>query len=276
MSNETEPAPQERTISLQAISQNFLGAVQRQFDLLAYNLAAAQQVGAENYESVAHLVKIMPVGQLHQNFALVRDYARALLVRQTLNDLVNMSAACMDNCHLLCLLIKEQDPSKPAGGTVPDDVQRRVQEKQGEFARASLNEKFEVLERDYGIMCGSEDALIALAIGLRSLVVRDGEVTAEDVNEDAELVFEFKTVQVIAPPAGAPPDKKPEVRIVDTQRTFRVGDRIDLSNSELLGLAVTVTAFFHDLFRGVDEFGRKTLGDAGGAGVGAGGAAPVQ
>ncbi|MDR1817395.1 MAG: hypothetical protein LBR07_04305 [Puniceicoccales bacterium] len=269
MSNEPESAPQERVISLQAISQNFLGAVQRQFDLLSYNLAAAQQVSAENYENFAHLVKIMPVGQLHQNFALVRDYARELLVRQTLNDLVNMSAACMDNCHLLCLLIREQDPSKPAGGAVAEDVQKRVQERQNAFARASLNEKFEALERDFGIMCGTEDALIALAIGLRSLVVRDGEVTKEDVNEDEELVFEFKTVQVIAPPADAAPDKKPEVRVVDTRRTFRVGDRIELSNSELLGLSVTVTAFFHDLFQSVDDFGTKTLGKKPAAGAAA-------
>jgi hypothetical protein len=49
---------------------------------------------------------------------------------------------------------------------------------------------------------------------------------------------------------------------VDARRSFREGDRLDLSNSELLGLSVTVTAFFHDLFKAVDEFGQKTLGIA--------------
>jgi hypothetical protein len=113
-------------------------------------------------------------------------------------------------------------------------------------------------------MCGSEDAIIAIAVAFRVLIARNGNVTAEDVNEDGELVFEFKTVQAINPPKGTE-NAQPEMRVVDTRRAFRENDRLDLSNSELLGLSVTVTAFFHDLFKAVDEFGQKTLGVSGSA-----------
>jgi hypothetical protein len=259
MSNEQDPTQQgQQVISLQAISQNFLGAVQRQFDLLAYNLAAGQQVEAEKYEAFARQVKIMPVQQLHQSFPQIHAYARALLFRQTLNDLANMAAACLDNCHLLCFLVKNEEQLKAD----PEQGNKLIVEAREAMARAPLQEKFERFEKDFGIMSETEDAIIAIAIALRVLVMRNGGVTEEDVNEDGELVFEFKTVQTINPPKGVE-NQQPEVRIVDTRRAFRVGDHIELSNSEMLGLSVTVTAFFHNLFRAVDEFGRKTLAERG-------------
>jgi hypothetical protein len=251
-----EPNPQQQVISLQAISQNFLGALQRQFDLLAYNLAASQLVEADRYETFARQVKIMPVQQLHQNFGQIQAYSRGLLFRQTINDLLNMSAACMDNCHLLCQLIKNQEGMKAA----QEQTNKTISEVQNAFVRAPLNEKFEGFEKEFGIICETEDSLIAIAIGLRVIMMRNGIVATDDVNEDGELVFEFKTVQTINPPKGID-NQQPEVRIVDTRRAFRAGDQLDLSNSELLSLSVTIASFFHNLFRSVDEYGRKTLGD---------------
>ncbi|MDR2982455.1 MAG: hypothetical protein LBV12_09450 [Puniceicoccales bacterium] len=254
MSNEQNP--QQQVISIQAISQNFLGALQRQFDLLAYNLAASQQVEADKYESFARQVKIMPVQQMHLSFGQIQSYSRGLIMRQTINDLLGMTSACMDNCHLLCQLIKNQKNAQAN----PESTNKAVSDIQNNFVRAPLHDKFEQFEKEFGIMCELEDALIALAIGLRVLMTRNGIVDAADLDGDGELVFEFKTVQTINPPKGAE-EQKPEVRIADTRRAFKAGDHIELSNSELLGLSVTIASFFHNLFRSVDEYGRKTLGE---------------
>lgn len=256
MSTNDQQQPQTQVISLQTISQNFLGALQRQFDLLAYNLAAAQQVDADRYESFARQAKIMPVQQLHQGFGQIQAYSRGLILRQTINDLLNMTAACIDNCHLLCALVKNQGASK----TTTEETQKAVAEAQGAFVRIPLNDKFERLEKEFGIMCEMEDAIIAIAIGLRVLMTRNGTVATEDLDDDGELVFEFKTVQTINPPKGSE-KLQPEVRIVDTRRAFKAGDTLDLSNSEMLSLSVTIASFFHNLFHSVDEFGRKTLGE---------------
>ena len=255
MSNEQNP--QEQVISLKSISQNFLGALQRQFDLLAYNMAASQQVESEKYETFARQVKLMPVPQMHQDFSQVQAYARGLLFRQTLNDLMNMASACMDNCYLLCQLIRNQETAKDGAEAANKAVAGAMEA----FTRAPLNEKFERFEKDFDIMCETEDAIIAIAVGLRVLMSRNGSITPEDVNEDGELVFEFKTVQTINHPPRGVENQQPEVRVVDTRRAFRAGDTLELSNSELLSLSVTITAFFHNLFRGVDEYGRKTLGE---------------
>lgn len=255
MANE-EPKPQQQVISLQAISQNFLGALQRQFDLLAYNLSASQLTEADKYEIFARQPRIMPVQQLHMNFGQVQAYARNLLVRQTINDLLSMSAACMDNCHLLCQLIKNQ---KEHGGDA-EAMNKAVGEAQNNFVRVPLQDKFDLLEKGFGIMCELEDGLISMGIALRSLMAKDGAIEQEDLDDDGELVFEFKTVQTINPPKGEE-EKKPEVRVVDTSRTFKLGDKLEFSNSELLGMSVTVGYFFHQLFRSVDECGRKIMGE---------------
>jgi hypothetical protein len=250
---------QTQVISLQNISQEFLGAIQRQFDLLAFNLAALSTATGEQYEQFARQTKRMPVAPIHQPFPAVRDYARALLLRNTINDLARMASACLDQCHLLCQLVKNQ-----AAKRTQEEANQIVGEAHRAFIQSGLNEKFELLEKDFEIMCGTEDAIIAIAIGLRVLAVRDGEITAEDVDENGELAFEFKSVQVVPPAAGAPADQKPEARIVDTRRSFRVGDRLELTNSELLGLSITVTAFFSDLFHAVDNYGMKVLGNPAG------------
>lgn len=253
MSNEQNPQqPQQQVISLQAISQNFFGALQRQFDLLAYNLAAGQSIDAEKYEQFAHQVKIMPVQQLHAGFAQVQAYSRGLMIRQTINDLLGMAAACMDNCHLLCQLIKNQKASKENA----EAANKTVSEAQGAFVRSALQDKFETFDKNFGVMCELEDSIIAFAIGLRVLMQRNGIVAAEDLDGDGELVFEFKTAQIINPPKTAP-EQKPELRIVDTRRAFKAGDHIELSNSELLGLNVTMASFFNSLFRAVAEYGQK-------------------
>ena len=55
----------------------------------------------------------------------------------------------------------------------------------------------------------------------------------------------------------------PEARAVaplDLVGPHRAGDTIEFSNSEIMGLTVTLASFFHSLFRSVDDFGRRTLG----------------
>ncbi len=248
--------PKQQVISLQAISQNFLGALQRQFDLLAFNLAATQSVDAEKYNSMSSLTRAMPVAPAHMPFDSIKSYVHGLILRQALNDALGIAAACMDNCHLLCTLIA----NKPAMDANPQETNALVGKKQEAFVRSALQEKFEAFEKEFNITSSLEDAITTFAIALRVLMQRNGVISAEDADENGELVFEFKTVQTIKP---LNPEDKPEVRLADTSRTFRVGDTIDLSNSEILSLNITIADFFHRLFLSVDAYGAKTLGKNG-------------
>ncbi len=254
MSDNNEPQSEHRqTISLPIIAQNFFGALQRHFDLLAFNLAGTQSADAEKYNHFSSLTRMMPVAQLHRDFDQMKAFAHGLLIRQSVNDLLSMVAACMDNCHLLCTLFA----NKKAMETDPKATNELVGRKQEAFVNSSLQDKFEVFEKEFGILCELEDGITSMAIALRALMRNNGVVTAEDVDDDGELVFEFKTVQTIQP---AKEGDRPEVRLADTRRAFKAGDTIDLTNSELLSLNTTIASFFDALFKSVAAFGKKTVG----------------
>lgn len=251
--SEEQNNPKQQVISLQAISRHFLGALQRQFDLLAFNLAASQSVNTESYDAFSTMTRIMPVAPAHMPYEAMKGYVHGLILRQALNDLLGLAAACMDNCHLLCTLIA----NKAAMEQDPKATNELVGQKQGAFVNSSIPDKFEAFEKEFGITNSLEDAVTTLGIALRALMQNNGVVSAEDADEDGELAFEFKTVQTIQP---LKPEDKPEVRLADTRRAFKVGDTIDLTNSEMLSLNVTVADFFHKLFKAVDSYGEKTLG----------------
>ena len=248
--------PRGQVISLEGISRKYLGALQRRHDILAYEVASLPAVDAEKYEYFARLARIMPVQQIHMDHASAQRQVRGKLTVQALNDLLGLAAGCLDETHFLLTLIA----NKAAVESGSEDANRKVQETQEAFARAALQDKFDLLEKNFGIMCELEDGIISLAFGLRIMMGRGGVVSPEDLGDDGELAFEFKSVQQINPPKGAPEGAKPELRLADTRRSFRAGDTIEFSNSEIMGLTVTLASFFHSLFRSVDDFGRRTLG----------------
>lgn len=256
-SPEQQPAEEQgQVISLDGISRKYLTLLQRRHDLLAFEVASLQSVDAEKYEYFARLPRIMPVQQIHAEHAAVQRQIKGKVMVQALNDLLGLTTSCLDETHfLLCLL-----DNKPAVEAGAEDARVKVQAAQEAFVNAPLQDKFEILEKSFGMMNELEDGLIAMAIGLRAMMQRGGVIATEDLGDEGELVFEFKSVQQINPPKTAPEGTKPEMRIVDTRRSFRAGDTLELSNSELMGLTVTIASFLHNLFRSADDFGRRKFG----------------
>lgn len=263
MSEQPAPQPpseeeQGQVISLEGISRKYLTLLQRRHDLLAYEVASLQAVDAEKYEYFSRLPRLMPVHQIHADHAAVQRQIRGKTLVQALNDLLGLATSCLDETHFLLRLIE----NKPAVEAGSEEVRAKVQSEQEAFVNSPIQDKFEILEKSFGIMNELEDGMIALGLGLRAMMTRGGVIAAEDLGDEGELTLEFKTVQQINPPKGSPEGAKPEMRIVDTRRSFRAGDTLDLSNSELMSLIVTTASFFHSLFRAVDDYGRRRFGAA--------------
>jgi hypothetical protein len=121
----------------------------------------------------------------------------------------------------------------------------------------NLQEKFNEFEQTYNIISELEDAIFSIAAALRVLA-RTGMVTNDDISPDGSLTLEFKAMKDIDGPDSTEAGVK-KTKMVDTQRTFRPGEMLDLTDEELLGLNITIAKFFHNLFRSVDEYGREQL-----------------
>ncbi|MGA0134684.1 MAG: hypothetical protein ACO3ND_10070 [Opitutales bacterium] len=278
-----EPAPRENVISLQSISRKYFTALQRQHDLLAFNLAGLKTADAAAYDHFSGLSRVMPLPQAHLPAPQMLAYARGLMLRTTVNDLLVLSVECMADCHHLCLFVRHCGRN-----TQPDDkLIEQVAKDQAAFARMSLQDKFEALEESYGIVCELEDGVFSLAAALRVLS-KGGMVTNDDIAPDGSLTLEFKSMQDFevptdskeetsaesAPPEGVVrhpvgdvlmPSSKKISRLVDTTRTFKPGTLLELADSELLGLNITVAKFVDGLLKSVDFYAKNQLGEGQGS-----------
>jgi len=270
------PGKGENVLSLQNISRTFFTALQRQHDMLAFSIAGLHTADPKAYEHFSSVSRVMPVPQAHLPPEQMLAYARGLMLRTTINDLLTLSSECMSQCYLLCLFIREQGKN-PRRDPL---VEKIIGEKHQAFLKMSLQSRFTALEADFGIVCELEDGIFSLAAALRVLA-RGGLVTNDDIAPDGALTLEFKAmrdVEVLPETAGeaAEPTPPPGVtvhgtgevgkprtiaRLSDTARTFKPGEILDLTDTELLGLNITVTKFVDGLLRSVDHFGRAQLGD---------------
>ena len=275
--SQPQPGNGENVISLQNISRSFFTALQRQHDMLAFSIAGLHTADPKAYEHFSSVSRVMPVPQAHLPPEQMLAYARGLMMRTTVNDLLTLSSECMVQCHLLCLFIREQGKNQRRDPL----IEKIIADKQSAFQKMSLQDRFTTFEENFGIVCDLEDGVFSLAAALRVLV-RGGLVTNDDITPDGSLTLEFKAMKDFEVPAD--PEKVPEAeaelppgvtrhglsdenkpktvaRLSDSTRTFKPGEMLDLTDSELLGLNITVAKFVDGLLRSVDHFGRAQLGE---------------
>ena len=275
--SQPQPGNGENVISLQNISRSFFTALQRQHDMLAFSIAGLHTADPKAYEHFSSVSRVMPVPQAHLPPEQMLAYARGLMMRTTVNDLLTLSSECMVQCHLLCLFIREQGKNQRRDPL----IEKIIADKQSSFQKMSLQDRFTTFEENFGIVCDLEDGVFSLAAALRVLV-RGGLVTNDDITPDGSLTLEFKAMKDFEVPAE--PEKVPEAeaelppgvtrhglsdenkpktvaRLSDSTRTFKPGEMLDLTDSELLGLNITVAKFVDGLLRSVDHFGRAQLGE---------------
>jgi len=271
------PGNGENVLSLQNISRTFFTALQRQHDMLAFSIAGLHTADPKAYEHFSSVSRVMPVPQAHLPPEQMLAYARGLMMRTTANDLLTLSSECMVQCHLLCLFIREQGKNQRRDPL----IEKIIADKQSAFQKMSLQDRFTAFEENFGIVCDLEDGVFSLAAALRVLV-RGGLVTNDDITPDGSLTLEFKAMKDYEVPAeqekgpeaeaelppgvtrhGLSEENKPKTvaRLSDTTRTFKPGEMLDLTDSELLGLNITVAKFVDGLLRSVDHFGRAQLGE---------------
>jgi hypothetical protein len=255
MSENPKPNPgQPQQVNLQQIAQQFMAGLQRHFDMLAFNLAAREGVQEELYNARVNAPRIMPAAPHHQNFEQMQAYARDLLVRQVIGDCMNLAVTGMNNAHFFLALVK----ATKANTQVGPEEQKEAQKLQQAFVPAQLDEKFNRLEQDYGIMCELEDSIISLGFMMQALMQQGGVVKEPQLDENGELVLELKAVEILNTGDGSTP---PQGKLTDQRKVFKEGEVIVLSDVELQLILVTIASFADSLFKSVSLYA-KSVKDA--------------
>ncbi len=250
MTAESQPNHgQPQQVNLQQIAQQFMTGLQRHFDMLAFNLASREAVQEDAYNVRSNAPRIMPAAPRHQNFEQMQAYAHDLLVRQVIGDSLNLAVTGLNNAHFFLALVK----ATQASPQVSPEAQQDAQASQQSFLSAQLDEKFNRLEKDYGIMCELEDTIISLGFVMQALMQQGGLVKAEQLDEQGELVLELKTVEIIS---RVSEQEKPQGKLVDQRKVFREGEAIVFSDVELQLILVTIASFADALFKSVANYAR--------------------
>lgn len=242
--------PQSQQVNLQQIAQQFMTGLQRHFDMLAFTLASREGVSEEDYNKFVHAPKIMPAAKAHQNFEQMQAYAQDLLMRQIIGDCMNLTVAAMNNAHFFLALVK----ATKANSQVSPEAQNDAQQAQKAFIPAPLDQKFNTLEEDYGIMCELEDSITSLGFCMQALMQQGGIVKEPQLDKSGELVIELKALKVLSRGAESAQIKG---KLVDQQKIFKEGDPIVFSNLELQLVLVTIASFADALFKSVSHYAKS-------------------
>jgi hypothetical protein len=247
-----QPGPgQPRELNLQKMANQFMAGVQRHFDMLAFNLACRETASEAAYNAHVRSAGIMPVPQIHQNFEQMQAHARDLLLRQVINDSLNLTLTCLNNTHLFLALIKERKRS--GSGDLTPEQQQNAQQAQQAFVKMPLEKKFDQLETQYGILCELEDSMISLAYCLQALMTQGGTVKPPQLDEQQRLQVELVTA---ANSLQSVHNLQPGNIQMET-RAFREGERVSFSDSELLSIVLTVGVLAQQLFKSTADFARS-------------------
>lgn len=253
MSDSSQPdnkGPQPQQVNLQQIAQQFMVGLQRHFDMLAFNLAARKDVVEEDYDKFVHAPKIMPAAKAHQNFEQMQAYARDLLMRQVIGDGMNLTVTAMNNAHFFLALVK----ATKANSQVSQEAQKAAQEAQQAFVAAPLDQKFNKLEQDYGIMCELEDSITSMGFCLQALMHQSGIVKEPQIDQSGELAVELKALKVLSRGADS---EQVKGKLVDQRKVFREGDAIVFTDLELQLVLVTIASFADALFKSVSHYAKS-------------------
>ncbi len=253
MADSSQPdntGPQSQQVNLQQIAQQFMAGLQRHFDMLAFNLAAREDIVEEDYDRFVHAPKIMPAAKSHQNFEQMQAYARDLLVRQVIGDGMNLTVTALNNAHFFLALVK----ATKANSQVSQEAQNEAKKMQEAFVAAPLDQKFNKLEQDFGIMCELEDSVTSLGFCLQALMHQKGLVKETQLDQNGELVVELKALKVLS--RGADSDQM-KGKLVDQRKAFKEGETIFFSDLELQLVLVTIASFADALFKSVSHYAKS-------------------
>jgi hypothetical protein len=227
--------------NLQSFTDNFMRALQQDFDLLAFTLSAHQHANDSSYQSYSLKPRIMPLAPCHQNFEQLQAHARDRLVRQVIADALYRVLAALDKMHLFLQLVQHK---QNAMGVLPE-IQKQIQVKHRQFVELRTSQKFHFLKLSFDVKSPFTDFVLALELVFDALTHHRGYVQDQHLNAGLSLVLLLN--RVAAEPGAAS-------RIVDEQLVFEKGQSIVLGTNHLQQVVITVSMFADHLFRSVAAY----------------------
>jgi hypothetical protein len=254
MSEPTTPAPQSIQINLREMGLKYLGASQRTFDLTACTIGALRCETERDYDEFARSVRFMPSQQHHLAFDAIRPAAESWLLRQLLSEALSLLVPLLEDARSVAALAAW----KAEGGIDQTRLQRILQEDRQAFLRLSLDDKLKHVKEKFALSAPNESFLNGY-LKLGQALVRGGAVIEADATDDGALVVRLAAVDLQPASGEGVAAGAMTGRLVEMQKRFAVGDKLEFRKEEVLSLFASISLFITGIMGSLQAFVQKTL-----------------
>ena len=248
------------TVSLLA---SYLAEIQNLFDVTTLVVGAAENATEERYRKDLAFLTFHPANDRRLDFHQARQNSRVWLLRSFLSDSVDATGSFLDECSKVCALFRLGGKGEIKGQEFKDIFEADW----NRFHRLGFPDKLDHLRKEFGVESPLEKHFLSLNQARNCLVHRRGIVAPRDTNEEGNLKILWWVVELVAKPSGEAEEIVIEnpttveagwsifARATNRERSFDVGERIELSVPELYRSISTLYSFADSLVKSVESYG---------------------
>ncbi len=253
-------------IDLVALQANFFRRLQHQLDITKVLQVGCEQVTAEQVLEQREFGRFVPANGAQLKHDEAKAEAQDWLLRGFLRDSIEGTGLFLDECLQVCELF----PVAVKGRALGAELNRIFHDVARANHRLHLPQKLEKLERQFGISTRFSGNVLSLNRARTCVVHRLGTVSALDVDETETLTLVFQHASFVAkgqvsgqellldrPGLITTEDSTVELRFVNNERIFQIGERIRLQAGELYDTIITLWRFGLATAQALEDYGRS-------------------
>ena len=252
-------APETRTLNLSDIGNRYLRTLQRMFDVASYLIEGSRLVSERGYDDMARSIRFLPSQKDHRGFDAAREEAERYLLKNLLNDVLNLVVPLLEDLRGFCALADWQK-----GDRNPEVAQRILSTERSEFLKLNLQAKFNHLRDVTGLTSPLTPGILALTNVGACLASRSGVVSERDVTSGGELAIRLVSLEVVPtdPAKIAEGAAAASPRFGELRKTFTIGETIRFEKTEYLNIIATVALFATSLLTATQNKLKGTIPSA--------------
>lgn len=262
------PDPLNIHINLAALQATFFRRLQHQLDVIKVLQVGCEQVTAQQLAEQPEFGSFVPANGAQLKHEDAKAEAQDWLLRGFLRDALEATGLFLDECLQVCELL----PLAAAGSAKDGELHRVFHELPRLNHKLHLPQKLEKLEKQFGIVNRFNSNILSLNKARTCVVHRLGIVSTPDADEAGLLKVTFQHAKFVArgeqtgqelvldrPGIVTTEDSILELHFVDSERQFKIGERVRLQAHELYDTIITLWRFGLTAALALEAYG-KALG----------------
>ncbi len=261
-------APLNIHVDLSALQATFFRRLQHQLDVTKVLQVGCERVTAEEVAEQGEFGAFVPANGAQLQHDDAKAEAQDWLLRGFLRDAIEAAGLFLDECLQVC----EVFPLVAKGSAKAVELHRAFHDLPRENHKLHFPQKLEKLKRQFGIATRFNANVLSLNKARTCVVHRLGVVSALDTDDTGVLKVTFQHAKFLArgqetgyelvidrPGIVTTEDSMLELHFVDSERHFKIGDRVRLQAHELYDTIITLWRFGLTAAQALEVYG-KSLG----------------